>query len=287
MPEFTILRKIPGNIFNLSNETLLIEEIRNNTLVKIRKYIYKELLRYFKAYNISNKLTINGNIKGIFQRAITKAKIDVEYDNNSNQIIMRCKGSSSLGIYPLIILGIAVIGHIICSSIMFTASFFTGLFFYFLFELTFFLICKNNPKQFIENIFSLVENDANTIKYNIPIMEPSIESSNSTSTKLSIENEAKKCPQCAELIKLEARKCRFCGEEFKNEEVEELIVERTQKLQQDMAEQLQQAKFIQEKLAKGFKQCPNCKNWDVHKEINKDTFWGDEEDWCPHCNRFI
>jgi len=32
--------------------------------------------------------------------------------------------------------------------------------------------------------------------------------------QISLDNETKKCPACAETIKLEAKKCRFCGEEI-------------------------------------------------------------------------
>jgi predicted amidophosphoribosyltransferase len=32
--------------------------------------------------------------------------------------------------------------------------------------------------------------------------------------QISLDNETKKCPACAENIKLEAKKCRFCGEEI-------------------------------------------------------------------------
>ena len=40
------------------------------------------------------------------------------------------------------------------------------------------------------------------------------------SQALSLENPTKKCPACAETIKLEAKKCHFCGEEMDPEEVE-------------------------------------------------------------------
>lgn len=39
------------------------------------------------------------------------------------------------------------------------------------------------------------------------------------------EDEDKKCPDCAERIKLEATVCRFCGHEFDEEEVQEQVDE--------------------------------------------------------------
>ena len=38
-----------------------------------------------------------------------------------------------------------------------------------------------------------------------------------------LEAESKKCPTCAESVKLEAIKCRFCGEEFDPGEVESQV----------------------------------------------------------------
>lgn len=42
----------------------------------------------------------------------------------------------------------------------------------------------------------------------------------------------KKCPMCAEYIKLEARVCKHCGHEFSNEEVEEQIEEVKEEMRQ-------------------------------------------------------
>ncbi len=42
----------------------------------------------------------------------------------------------------------------------------------------------------------------------------------------------KKCPMCAEYIKLEARRCKHCGQEFSEGEVEEQIAERKQEVEE-------------------------------------------------------
>jgi len=44
------------------------------------------------------------------------------------------------------------------------------------------------------------------------------------------DNHEKKCPMCAEYIKLEARRCKHCGHEFSKQEVERQIEEVKQKV---------------------------------------------------------
>ena len=44
------------------------------------------------------------------------------------------------------------------------------------------------------------------------------------------DNHEKKCPMCAEDIKLEARRCKHCGHEFSKQEVERQIEEVRQKI---------------------------------------------------------
>ena len=49
--------------------------------------------------------------------------------------------------------------------------------------------------------------------------------------KISLDNETKKCPFCAETIKLEAIKCRFCNSNFDSEAVAEEIEHRRKQLE--------------------------------------------------------
>jgi ribosomal protein L37AE/L43A len=86
----------------------------------------------------------------------------------------------------------------------------------------------------------------------------------------SIEHETKRCPMCAETIKLEAMKCRFCGHLFNDNEVQEEIEKRKSEIEEEE---------IREN--KGIKKCPRCGKMDVNKAYIEDGSFGD---WCPHCN---
>ncbi len=90
-----------------------------------------------------------------------------------------------------------------------------------------------------------------------------------------LEAESKKCPACAESVKLEAIKCRFCGEEFDPGEVESQVAEKRAEIK----------KLLElEKEREGKKRCPQCGNWD--------TRWATIEDggvghWCDNCKKSL
>jgi hypothetical protein len=89
--------------------------------------------------------------------------------------------------------------------------------------------------------------------------------------EISLEQETKKCPHCAEIIKLEAKKCRFCGEAFDPDQVEAEIASRRKKLEEDLA-----------KLSTGKRRCPSCGKWDVVNAMLPNGGFGP---WCPHCKK--
>lgn len=87
--------------------------------------------------------------------------------------------------------------------------------------------------------------------------------------EVSLDQETKKCPACAEAIKLEAVKCRFCGEALDPQETARLVEERRSALEEGIA-----------KRTSGKIQCPRCHRWDVHRAFIEN---GGQGDWCPHC----
>jgi len=89
----------------------------------------------------------------------------------------------------------------------------------------------------------------------------------------SLEIETKKCPACAETIKLEAIKCRFCHTDLDPEEVDRQMAARCAELND---------KVVKE--GEGKRQCPVCDSWELR--------WANIEDggigyWCENCKKSL
>ena len=83
----------------------------------------------------------------------------------------------------------------------------------------------------------------------------------------------KKCPDCAEYIKLEARVCKHCGHEFSNEEVEQQVEDRRSENEdtQQTEQENEQEKVDTEDLSKGMRYILN-----THE-------FGEDSDECDKC----
>ena len=82
--------------------------------------------------------------------------------------------------------------------------------------------------------------------------------------EISLDEEVKRCPACAELINIKSMECEWCGEVFDPSEVEN------------------QAKALIYGKTMGNKRCPICGKWSVYAAIIED---GDTGLWCPHCKK--
>lgn len=85
--------------------------------------------------------------------------------------------------------------------------------------------------------------------------------------EISLDDEVKKCPACAEPISVKSFKCEFCEEVFDPSDVEirakHLIFEN-----------------FYEKSALSFKICPKCGHHDVYRDYTGSL-------WCPRCNKYV
>lgn len=86
-----------------------------------------------------------------------------------------------------------------------------------------------------------------------------IDSQKRTDTISSSSDNTKKCPRCAELIRLEAKVCKHCNHHFSEEDVE---------------------KTIKERLSANGKFCHSCGKTDSYYDANGDLF-------CPNCRKII
>ncbi len=65
-----------------------------------------------------------------------------------------------------------------------------------------------------------------------PSSRQTSQSSSTSTQEFDPDDHEKKCPDCAEYIKLEARVCKHCGHEFSEEEVEQQVEERRESVKE-------------------------------------------------------
>jgi hypothetical protein len=121
-------------------------EIKKNgvTVDMIAQLFKTSLAKYYNDGNITitpTGITVKGNLKSIWERAITKAEAKIKIEGN--QLTYRVDGYSSLGGWPWV---------------WFILGFFTGFFFiWFLWDLVEYIITRDRPKRYFEEAFKSVQ----------------------------------------------------------------------------------------------------------------------------------
>ncbi len=83
----------------------------------------------------------------------------------------------------------------------------------------------------------------------------------SSSLEFNPDEYEKKCPMCAEYIKLEARRCKHCRHEMSEGEVEQQIEERKQKVERKREKRREERRSVRREPDRGAKErriCPTC-----------------------------
>jgi len=114
------------------------------TVDQIAQLLKTSLSKHYNEVDVTltpTGITLNGNLKSFWERAITKA--DATIKTEGNQLTYRVDGNSSLGKI---------------SWVWFILGFFTGFFFgWFLFDLVCYIISRDRPKRYFEEAFKSVQ----------------------------------------------------------------------------------------------------------------------------------
>ena len=116
-----------------------------------------------KIHNNDSSVSIKGNIKGFFKRAVTN--VVVSYTIKDSYLIYKAKGKVTLGFLPWLWLLLMVITGYACAETYgsdFEAFFgLSSIFFFIIFisELVKYSLCKSKPAKYFEEIMETIKFD--------------------------------------------------------------------------------------------------------------------------------
>lgn len=121
------------------------------TTESVLKIMQDGLSKYYKQKDIKlteSSLVVSGDLKGVFERAITEAEATVEIVDG--QLSYRAVGETSLGGWPWFWLFVDLCANIVGIK----EPIFTAIFLFFLIE---YIVCSDRPKKYFEQIFELIK----------------------------------------------------------------------------------------------------------------------------------